>query len=358
MAALSLVVLLLDAAGVWMCIHFGRDIATTIDALSNAARQVAGGNFSWRTPALSTGQLGDLVCDFNDMAISLERLRKEEAVKLKIESELRVARSVQEHLYPRVVPKLGGPTVAGQTLAARTIGGDLYDFFDLGQERIGILCADVSGKGIPAALMMSNLQAVARAQLGVKTQGLVAHPAEFVEALNQQLAGRFGDNRYATLFWAEYNTQTAELAYVNAGHPSPILLDPDGEIERLDSGEVPVGMFADTRYTARKHQMRLGSRLVIFTDGLTDAQNAAEEEFGDERLMDCCRTLAAGIDAKGVADTLMQAIAEFSAGTEPFDDTTVVVLDVTSVSNTKAPVADVNGTQSGLLVDTGVTLPS
>jgi len=358
LAALSLAVLLLDASGVWMCIHFGRDIATTIDALSSAARQVAGGNFSWRTPIRSGGQLGDLVCDFNDMATALERLRKEEAAKLKIEGELRVARSVQEHLYPRVVPELRGATVAGQTLAAQTIGGDLYDFFDLGQERIGILCADVSGKGIPAALMMANLQAVARAQLGVEAEDLAAQPAQFVQALNQQLAGRFGDNRYATLFWAEYNTQTAELTYVNAGHPSPILLDPNGEIERLNSGEVPVGMFADTRYTARTLQMRPGSRLVIFTDGLTDAQNAAEEEFGEERLMDYCRTLAAGIDAKGVADTLMQAIAQFSAGTEPFDDTTIVVLDVTSVSNTKGSVANVNEARSRPPLDTCVTLPS
>src|SRR6202051_1248229 len=106
--------------------------------------------------------------------------------------------------------------------------------------------------------MMANLQAVARAQLGVKTQALAAQPAQFVEALNQQLAGRFGDNRYATLFWAEYDTQTAELTYINAGHPSPILLDSNGEIERLISGEFPVGMFAYTRYTARRLKMRPG----------------------------------------------------------------------------------------------------
>src|SRR6266853_445307 len=180
-------------------------------------------------PVRSEDQLGDLSCNFNEMAIALERLQSEEAAALRIESELQVARSVQEYLYPRVIPVLRGATVAGRTLAARTVGGDLYDFFDLGQERIGILCADVSGKGIPAALMMANLQAVARAQLGVEAEDLAAQPAQFVQALNQQLAGRFGDNRYATLFWAEYNTQTAELTYVNAGHPSPILLRSSGE---------------------------------------------------------------------------------------------------------------------------------
>jgi serine phosphatase RsbU (regulator of sigma subunit) len=328
LAAFSLTVLLLDAAGVWMCIRFGSDIATTVDDLSSAARQIAGGNFAWRTPVRSKGQLGDLICNFNEMAIALEQLQQEEAARLTFESELQVARSVQQYLYPRVVPVLPGATISGRTVAARMIGGDLYDFFDLGQERIGILCADVSGKGIPAALMMANLQAIARAHSGDRIDSPATRPGHFVEILNQQLAGRFGDNRYATLFWAEYDAQTAVLTYVNAGHPSPILTHSTGEIERLDSVGVPIGMFANARYTAAKLQMRPGSRLVVFTDGLTDAENAAGEDFGDQRLIACCGTIAAGIAAKGVADRVMQAVAEWSAGTEQFDDTTVVVMAV------------------------------
>src|SRR6202043_2148898 len=193
LAALAFTVLLLDAAGLWMCIRFGRDIATTIDDLSRAARQIASGNFAWRSPVRSKGQLGDLICNFNEMAIALERLQKEEAAKLTLDSELRVARSAQEYLYPRVVPVLPGVTVSGRTLAARMIGGDLYDFFNLGRERIGILCADVSGKGIPAALMMANLQAIARTHLSDRIDSSAAN---FVQTLNQQLVGRFGDNRY------------------------------------------------------------------------------------------------------------------------------------------------------------------
>jgi sigma-B regulation protein RsbU (phosphoserine phosphatase) len=272
--------------------------------------------------------MGELVGSFNEMAISLERLQKEEAAKLRLESELQVARSVQEYLYPRVAPALPGATVSGRTLAAQMIGGDLYDFFDLGWERIGILCADVSGKGIPAALMMANLQAVARANSGDRIESAAMPPAQFVETLNRQLTGRFGDTRYATLFWAEYDAQTAALTYVNAGHPSPILTHSTGEIERLDSGGVPIGMFAKARYAAAQLHMEPGSRLVIFTDGLTDAENAAEEEFGDQRLIACCATIAAGTDAKGVADKVMRAVADWSIGAEQFDDTTVVVIDV------------------------------
>jgi serine phosphatase RsbU (regulator of sigma subunit) len=328
LAALSLTVLLLDAAGVWLSIRFGSEIATTVDDLSSAAHQIASGNFGWRTPVRSKDQLGDLSCNFNEMAIALEQLQKDEAARLRLDSELQIARSVQQYLYPHVAPVLRGATVSGRTLAARTIGGDLYDFFDLGPERIGILCADVSGKGIPAALMMANLQAVARAHFGDSIDGPAAPPAHFVEILNQQLAGRFGDNRYATLFWAEYDAHTSVLTYVNAGHPSPILRYSTGEIERLNSVGVPVGMFANTRYTAKTLNMRPGSRLVIFTDGLTDAENAAGEDFGDERLIEFCSNIAAGMNAKGVADRLMQAVAEWSGGRERFDDTTVVVLGV------------------------------
>ncbi len=327
-AALALVVFLMDTAGVWISIRLGANIATAIDDLSGAARQIALGNFAWRTPVRSMDQLGDLSCNFNEMAIALERLKKEEAAALRIESELQVARSVQEYLFPRVVPVVHGVTVSGRTLAARTVGGDLYDFFDLGKGRIGILCADVSGKGIPAALMMANLQAVARAHLGERFDSPGAPPAHFVEMLNRQIAGRFGDNRYATLFWAAYNADTSVLTYVNAGHPPPILMHLTGEIERLDSDGFPIGMFASARYAASEFQMRPGSRLVIFSDGLTDAQNVAKQEFGDERLVACCRTIAPGVDAEGVAGKLMQAVAEWSTGAEQFDDTTVVVVEV------------------------------
>jgi len=337
LAALSVTVLLLDAAGVWMSIRFGSEITTTVDDLSRAAHQIAGGNFAWRTPVRSQDQLGDLSCNFNEMAIALEQLQKDEAARLRLESELQIAQSVQQYLYPHVAPILRGATVSGRTLAARTIGGDLYDFFDLGPERIGILCADVSGKGIPAALMMANLQAVARAHFGDSIDGPAAPPAHFVEKLNQQLAGRFGDNRYASLFWAEYDGQTGILTYVNAGHPSPILRYSTGEIERLNSVGVPVGMFAKTRYTAKTLEMRPGSRLVIFSDGLTDAENAAEEDFGDERLVEYCSTIAVGMDAKGTADRLMQAVAEWSGGVERFDDTTVVVLHVGDVPGDSLP---------------------
>ena len=149
-----------------------------------------------------------------------------------------------------------------------------------------------------------------------------------MEVLNRDLAGRFGDNRYATLVWAEYDADTSVLEYVNAGNPAPILIRSDGHVERLDSDSFPIGMFANAQYTVQDFQMGVGSRLVIFSDGATDAQNTADEEFGEERLIACCKAIAPGMSAEHIAGKLMQAVAEWSAGAEQFDDTTIVVVDV------------------------------
>jgi serine phosphatase RsbU (regulator of sigma subunit) len=328
LTAISLTALVIDVSAIRMCVRLSRDIAMAIDDLSGAAQQISGGNFAWRTPVQSNDQLGELIHNFNQMAVSLERLKKEEVVKLQFESELRVAQRVQEYLFPRLAPVVPGATVAGHTLPARPVGGDLYDFFDLDHGQLGLLCADVSGKGVPAALMMANLQAVARAHVGARADSSAAHAAQFVEKVNQEFVGRFGNNRYATLFWAEYDAQARLLRYVNAGHPPPILIHSTGEIERLEPDGLPIGMFRNARYATSQLQMKAGSRLILFTDGITDAQTSSGEEFGDTRVIDCCRSIPSELDAEGVVERLMQAVAEWSVDAEQFDDTTVVVVAV------------------------------
>jgi sigma-B regulation protein RsbU (phosphoserine phosphatase) len=326
--ALSLSVLLLYAAGAWIGIRLSRNIVTAIDDLSLGARQIAAGNFAHRIPVVRNDQLSDLERGFNDMAAGLERLQREEAARQRLEGEMDLARRVQDHLYPRSVPRLKGVTLAGRTQPARLIGGDLYDFFDLGLGRVGILCADVSGKGIPAALMMANLQAIARGHCGFRRDSPSLQPGEFVEGLNQELAGRFGDNRYATLFWCEYDAGTRKLQYINAGNPSPILMRSSGEVERLESDGFPVGMFGSAKYSPQELCLAEGAKLVIFSDGLTDALNVDGEEFGDERVVECCLGIGSGAEAEHVAEVLTRAAAEWSAGVEPFDDTTLVVFTV------------------------------
>ncbi len=328
--ALSLAVLLLYASGAWIGIRLSRHIVTAIDDLSLGARQIAVGNFAYRIRVGLNDQLSHLERGFNDMARGLERLQRQEVARQRLQGEMDLARRVQERLYPRSVPRLDGITVAGRTQPARLIGGDLYDFFDLGTGRVGVLCADVSGKGIPAALMMANLQAIARGHSGRRRDSPSLRPDEFVEVLNQELTGRFGDNRYATLFWCEYDAETQRLQYINAGNPSPILIRSSGVVERLVSDGFPIGMFEGAKYSAQELCLSAGAMLVIFSDGLTDALNVGGEEFGDERVVQCCLGIGAGAEAKDIAEILTRAAAEWSAGVEPFDDTTLVVIRVES----------------------------
>ncbi len=331
LSVLSLSVLLLSVSGAWIGIRLSRHIVTAIDDLSLGAREIAAGNLVYRMPISRNDQLSDLGRDFNDMAVGLERLQQEELARQRLEGEMDLARRVQNHLYPRSVPRLEGATVAGRTQPARLIGGDLYDFFDLGEGRVGVLCADVSGKGIPAALMMANLQAIARAHSGrSKCDRPSLPPGEFVEVLNQELTGRFVDNRYATLFWCEYEAETRRLQYINAGNPSPILIRSSGVGERLESDGFPIGMFESAKYSAQELCLSAGARLIIFSDGLTDALNVRGEEFGEERLIHYCQRIGAGAEAKDVAEILTRAAAEWSAGVEPFDDTTLVVIAIAS----------------------------
>jgi serine phosphatase RsbU (regulator of sigma subunit) len=337
LAVLSLSVLLLYASGVWVGIRLSHHIVNVINELSLGTEQIAVGNFDYRTPVRRNDQLSDLARGFNDMAAGLKRLQQEELARQRLESEMDLARKVQNHLYPRSAPQLQGATVSGRTQPARLIGGDLYDFFDLGTERVGLLCADVSGKGVSAALMMANLQAIARAHCGSS----LLPPAQFVEVLNRELAGRFGDNRYATLFWGEFDVRTQKLRYVNAGNPSAILIRPGGRVERLVSDGFPIGMFGNAKYSHQEVLLEAGAALVIFSDGLTDAVNVRGEEFGDERLVEYCRQIGRGgeaplvearpearPDANDIAEMLTGAAARWSAEVEQFDDTTLVVVAV------------------------------
>jgi serine phosphatase RsbU (regulator of sigma subunit) len=328
LAVLSLAILLLYASGVWIGIRLSQNIVRAINDLSHGAEQIVVGNLDYRTPVHRDDQLSGLARGFNNMAAGLKRLQQEELARQRLENEMDLARKVQNHLYPRSAPQLEGATVSGRTQPARLIGGDLYDFFDLGTERLGLLCADVSGKGVSAALMMANLQAIARAHCGSN----LLPPAQFVDVLNHELAGRFGDNRYATLFWGAFDARTQKLQYVNAGNPSAILIRPGGRVERLVSDGFPIGMFGNAKYSHQEVFLEAGAALIIFSDGLTDAVNVRGEEFGDERLVEYCQQIGRGaespMEATEIAEILTHAVAEWSDGVEHFDDTTLVVVAV------------------------------
>jgi sigma-B regulation protein RsbU (phosphoserine phosphatase) len=209
------------------------------------------------------------------------------------------------------------------------VSGDLYDFFSFSNNEVGLLCVDVSGKGMSAALMMAHLQAVAHGRmLTLDHSSERPCPSAFAAMLNRDLYGRFGDHRYATMFYGEYDSGSGLLRYINAGHCRPIFISETGEVTALPNGDLPIGLFIETTYQEFQLTVLRSCAIVVYSDGLIDALNSRAEEFGEERLMDYCRSLPKGATAQEICASLSQCISEWSADVEQFDDTTILVLSV------------------------------
>jgi len=317
------------AFGLFLSLRLAQRIVNVIDGLSHAALRVGKGDFSVRVTDPKQDQLGRLAASFNAMTHDLENLREHERQHAILERDIALGREAQQYLYPRRAPVLSHASVWGVTQPARIVSGDLYDFLSFTDSEVGLICADVSGKGTSAALMMANLQAVAHGRLLLfDNVNVRPAPDAFVAALNRDISGRFGDNRYATLFYGEFDSQTHILRYVNAGHTPPILVSAEGEVTRLSGGDLPVGMFPDTTFQERRVMVPGGCSIVVYTDGVSDALNSEGEEFGEERIMRCLTSLARPMDAEGICKHLAGKVAEWATGAERFDDTTILALAV------------------------------
>ena len=247
----------------------------------------------------------------------------------RLEHELDIARQVQQSLFPLPLPKMPGARLAAVNRPARIVSGDLYDAIVIDPERVAILCADVSGKGFPAALMASELQAYVRATLRAACvfadTSLGPLPVQVVALVNDQLSRHYGSGRYATMFFAEYDTNERLLRYVNAGQNAPLLLDPrSGMIVELSVGGPPVGLFDHATYEAGMVSMPAGGVVLIYTDGIVEARNHADEEFGLERLIDASAT--ADCDVDDLLARIMRSVDTWGGEREQGDDITLVAL--------------------------------
>jgi sigma-B regulation protein RsbU (phosphoserine phosphatase) len=251
-------------------------------------------------------------------AVAAEAARRE-----RLNREIEIAREVQEGLFPQALPVVAGLDYAGSCRPARGVGGDYYDFLSLPGGRLGIAIGDVSGKGIPAALLMAGLQASLRGQA---TFGAVSL-AELMARVNRLVCDSSSPNRYATFFYGEYTPGTSAFDYVNAGHNAPMLLRADGSVERLDQGGPVVGMIDGAIYEAGRTELRPGDRLLAFTDGLSEAMNPQSEEWGEARLLEAYRASSALPSALANAG-LVAAADAFAAGAPQYDDMTVITLRV------------------------------
>ena len=274
-------------------------------------------------------------------AIALENIRMAEHIagRLEIERrathEIEIARDVQSRLFPQVMPPLATLDYTGSCIQARQVGGDYYDFLDLGSSHrmdrgatrdlaaagwhLAFVLADISGKGIAGALLMANLQANLRSRYAIALDDL----PRLLKSVNQLFYENTPDDRYATLFFAVYDDHSREFEYANCGHNAPLLFRANGSLERLTSTSTVIGLFPEWQCVTRRITLAPGDLLVIYTDGVTEANDAAGEEFGEARLIEtvrACRSLAPG----DLVAAMQNAVQKFSSG-EQSDDLTMVI---------------------------------
>ena len=258
-----------------------------------------------------------------------------------LERELDLAREVQESLFPAEIPALPGIRVAALNQPARIVSGDFYDVIGIDDDRMVVVCADVSGKGFPAALLAAQVQSYFRAMVQAVSvvrsvlesasvsvdvfRSLGSLPLQVVRQLNTTACRNMRlPGRYATLFFAEIDGRDGAVDYVNAGHNPPLLLAPGSDVELLSAGGPPVGLFDEATYEAGTVTVPADGTLLMYTDGVIEARDRHDEEFGLPRLIDLCTT--AHGEVAQLLPRIMEAVETWSAGLESADDITLVAV--------------------------------
>ena len=259
---------------------------------------------------------------FDEVTREVETQRRAMADKAEAErraaQEIEIAKQVQARLFPQTLPVSNTLQYAGTCIQARQVGGDYYDFLNLGRERLGLVIGDISGKGIAAALLMANLQANLRSQCA-----LALEPDRMLRSVNQLFFENTNDSAYATLFFAEYDSQTRRMRYVNCGHLSALVLRRDDSLERLYSTCTVLGVFKEWDCEVGECSLREGDILALYTDGITEAFNEADEEFGEVRLIEAMRRHREQ-SCQELLTSIVDEVGSFSP-LEQRDDITLIV---------------------------------
>jgi phosphoserine phosphatase RsbU/P len=265
---------------------------------------------------------------FDEVSQALDEQRRASAEKLELERraarELEIAKHVQAGLFPQRLPRVDTLDYAGVCIQAREVGGDYYDFLDLGRNRLGLVIGDIAGKGIAAALLMANLQANLRSQCAIALD----QPERLLRAVNQLFCENTTDGAYATLFFAEYDGGTGRLRYANCGHLCAILLRKNNTVERLDSTSTVLGLFKEWDCSVGKRKLFAGDTLALYTDGITESFNDAEEEYGEQRLVDALRRHRK-LSSEALLASIVDEVQQFSRDKQ-HDDVTLIVARCTA----------------------------
>ena len=316
------VFLLIELAALIIGIRLTRAMTRTISELSLATQAVQEGNLAIRVPVERRDQLGMLGESFNSMTASISRLIAEQNQLQRLENEISIAREVQDQLFPENLPTVPGVEIEAICKAARSVSGDYYDFIQLSPTQVALAIADISGKGISAALLMASLQAALRSQLLTDGSDKLT-TAELVGRLNKHLVRNTGDDRFATFFIGIYDLTTRRLRYTNAGHLPGFCLS-DGKSQHLDVGGIVLGVVDDYPYKEGSVDVPLNAVVIAYSDGLVEPENAYGEEFGVSRLEAAAQRVRQA-PPKKIAESLMIAAEEWSGSPEQADDMTVIV---------------------------------
>ncbi len=318
---------------IYIGVKLTRSITNAVHNLYEGTQKVRVGDFSHRIEVRGTDQLAELGESFNRMTENLERLVEVAKEKERLQSEIEIAREVQNQLFPRSVPVTEALELAAVCRPARLVSGDYYDYLRLDESTLAFAIGDVAGKGISAALLMATVQSSMRAQLRAGRELVAAagngssvstiSTASLVSRLNQQLYAFTPPEKFATFYFALYDEPTGLLTYTNAGHLPPILIR-DGTVSRLDVNGTVVGAFSFAEYGESSIKLDRGDLLVCFTDGITEPENEFGEMFGEDRLAEVL-VKNAGREPQAIIDSVLDSVRVWTGSPELQDDMTLLL---------------------------------
>jgi serine phosphatase RsbU (regulator of sigma subunit) len=322
----ALLFLILEIFALFFGIRITEGFVSAVHQLDRGTKALAAGNLDTVISIPNEDELGDLAASFNEMTKAIRKGREDALANERLTRELETAREIQERLLPNEEPLLTGFEVTGASIPSREIGGDYFDFLLQDDGRIGVAIGDVSGKGMPAALLMSNLQA--------SLQGQVIHPssvAEVVTRVNNLIVKSTDPHMFATFFYGLLDTVSSTFTSTNAGHNPPLVLRTGGEIELLKTGGLLLGMVTGVQYQQETVTLEPGEIVVMYTDGITEAVGPSAEEddpeamFGEEALIEVVRRNS-HLPAVGIKEAILDAVSQHTQGVAQSDDITLVVI--------------------------------
>jgi serine phosphatase RsbU (regulator of sigma subunit) len=334
LATVGLLFLIVELSAVRTGRGIIKGIVTDVKGLSEAAKKFGEGDLQHRVELSGKDEIGQLASTFNTMAANIEKHQEVLLEKERLEADLALARDIQQRMLPQSAPSIPGLDVAGLSIPSREVGGDLFYFLPLTNGRLGLTIGDVSGKSVPAALLMSNVLAALKSEARI-----VDNEDEVLNHLNQLIVEQVEPGTFVTFFYGVVDPAARTLRYACAGHNPPLIMRPSGEAEWLEEAGMPLGVMSESTYEPVDAALEPGDVLVLYSDGVTEAARATDKPAGDDgppdddEFFDEHRLEAAVRDARGKSATeiishIMDAIHAFTDGAEQSDDLTIVVVRV------------------------------